>query len=295
MKLRWRQHKTDLNNNRHHSIYLQRSWNKYGANAFYLLILEIVQDEEKLLEREQMHMDVKCDYNMCKIASSGTCDWSIPVCQYDLDMNLIDEYSSINEAARKTGIDVNVIRACVHSLKDARKPDIYLWSKKGEKPVKRKIAKQGRPVNQYTVDGKFIRRFDSASEASRITKESINLILRDCHFYNEEKDVEPGKWSNQVFYWKFAKEKNKSTPKKHSKKVRSVCQYSLDGKFLQKFSSIRKATKNVGLRDSAGICRCCNFNAGKNMKKPALSAAGYRWAFEGDKLKVKNKESNLGS
>jgi len=37
---RWNEHKRDLNNNKHHSIYLQRAWNKYGANHFEFNIIE---------------------------------------------------------------------------------------------------------------------------------------------------------------------------------------------------------------------------------------------------------------
>lgn len=44
-------HKCDLRNNRHHSLLLQRSWNKYGEDAFEFKILEHVP-VDKLEERE---------------------------------------------------------------------------------------------------------------------------------------------------------------------------------------------------------------------------------------------------
>lgn len=37
---RWKDHKHELNGNRHHNIYLQRAWNKYGENNFSFSILE---------------------------------------------------------------------------------------------------------------------------------------------------------------------------------------------------------------------------------------------------------------
>jgi group I intron endonuclease len=37
---RWKDHKHELNGNRHHNVYLQRAWDKYGENNFDFCILE---------------------------------------------------------------------------------------------------------------------------------------------------------------------------------------------------------------------------------------------------------------
>lgn len=63
-------HKTDLKNNNHHSIYLQRSWNKYGENNFIFEIVELC-DSDKCIEREQYYLDLlKPSYNICKRAGN---------------------------------------------------------------------------------------------------------------------------------------------------------------------------------------------------------------------------------
>lgn len=54
---RWREHLNDLKSNRHCNSYLQRAWNKYGANAFTVIIVELVT-KEKLLLVEQKYLDV---------------------------------------------------------------------------------------------------------------------------------------------------------------------------------------------------------------------------------------------
>ncbi len=55
---RWSLHRQDLEKGKHHSIRLQRSWNKYGPNSFSWEVLEIVPPERaKLVEREQFHID----------------------------------------------------------------------------------------------------------------------------------------------------------------------------------------------------------------------------------------------
>mgnify|MGYP001592243962 CR=1 FL=1 len=53
LQSRWRQHKSDLNLNKHGNPLLQHAWNKYGKTAFEFKILERVEDKTKLIEREQ--------------------------------------------------------------------------------------------------------------------------------------------------------------------------------------------------------------------------------------------------
>lgn len=67
-------HKTHLENNKHHSIYLQRAYLKYGAAAFEFQIIEVIENPTKeLLEtREQFYIDtLKPHYNIRKIAGSN--------------------------------------------------------------------------------------------------------------------------------------------------------------------------------------------------------------------------------
>ena len=54
---RWYKHKSQLNKNKHHSIKLQRAWNKYGVDNFKFEIIEEC-DKEKLIEIEQYYIDL---------------------------------------------------------------------------------------------------------------------------------------------------------------------------------------------------------------------------------------------
>lgn len=57
---RWSGHKHELRLNKHHSILLQRAWNKYGEENFKFVVLEYV-DKKELIEREQYWLDkLKC-------------------------------------------------------------------------------------------------------------------------------------------------------------------------------------------------------------------------------------------
>ena len=74
---RWSWHKNALKRGNHHSIYLQRAWNKHGKESFSFETIEEVKNKHHLQSIEQIYLDYfkagkseKC-FNICPIA--GTC------------------------------------------------------------------------------------------------------------------------------------------------------------------------------------------------------------------------------
>jgi len=68
---RLRTHRYHLNRRTHHSIKLQRAWNKYGAENFVFEIL-LHCDPKNCLMYEQIALDYyKPEYNICKVAGSN--------------------------------------------------------------------------------------------------------------------------------------------------------------------------------------------------------------------------------
>lgn len=73
---RWKDHKYYLNNNKHHSILLQNSWNLHKEENFEFNVLEEVLDVNNLISREQYYLDFyksytpEYGYNICSIANS---------------------------------------------------------------------------------------------------------------------------------------------------------------------------------------------------------------------------------
>jgi len=59
---RWNGHKSDLRNNKHHSILLQRAWNKYGESAFAFSICEYTIPEHAIAV-EQVFLDFYKSYD----------------------------------------------------------------------------------------------------------------------------------------------------------------------------------------------------------------------------------------
>jgi group I intron endonuclease len=67
---RWYRHRSDLRTQVHINRHLQRSWNKYGEQAFVFLFLEECEKND-LLKREQYYIDlVNPGFNILKIAGS---------------------------------------------------------------------------------------------------------------------------------------------------------------------------------------------------------------------------------
>lgn len=69
---RWRRHRNALNSSKHHSIHLQRAWNKNGTESFVFEIL-LYCDPENCLMYEQIALDYhKPEYNICRVAGNRT-------------------------------------------------------------------------------------------------------------------------------------------------------------------------------------------------------------------------------
>ena len=95
--------------------------------------------------------------------------------QYALNGKFIAEFSDISEAAEKSGIkEFNIQRACRGFRSTAGG---YQW-KKVELPceqnsiapiVKKKISGEARKIKQFSLDGNYIRMYDSIADAVRQT------------------------------------------------------------------------------------------------------------------------------
>lgn len=71
---RMARHRVELINGTHHSSKLQRAWDKHGQESFSFETLEVVQDVDSLIQREQFWIDelrsAKSGFNILPIAGS---------------------------------------------------------------------------------------------------------------------------------------------------------------------------------------------------------------------------------
>ena len=70
LRVRFRDHRRDLKDNKHHNIHLQRAWNKYGEKAFEFRVL-LYCDPELLIMFEQLAISQKSEYNISLTAGSS--------------------------------------------------------------------------------------------------------------------------------------------------------------------------------------------------------------------------------
>jgi group I intron endonuclease len=64
IRLRWNEHRYDLNANQHGNRHLQSAWNKYGAEAFRFKKLEYCTVDQ-LIKREQHYLDTHMPTGIC--------------------------------------------------------------------------------------------------------------------------------------------------------------------------------------------------------------------------------------
>jgi len=68
---RWSQHKHHLRNGTHGNPHLQNAWNKYGRKAFSFCVVQVIDDEDSLINREQFWLDLY--KQSCDVYNIGDC------------------------------------------------------------------------------------------------------------------------------------------------------------------------------------------------------------------------------
>lgn len=178
---RFSAHRWLLNSNKHHSIYLQRAWNKYGGEAFIFFIIEKIT--ESILATEQIYLDKeKPSYNMSPLATRPV-KKTIEIHQYSSDGNYLKSFNGIREASRILNTSSGKLTDVLKGRK--RSAAGYLWSyikynKITPKPVTNKKA-----VIQYDLENNIVNKFSSIAEAGRKTTASLQNISRCIKGYRK--------------------------------------------------------------------------------------------------------------
>lgn len=117
-----------------------------------------------------------------------------PVIQYSLKGKRIKRWKKIIDVERILGIANQTITNCCKDIKNSAGGYIWVYEDKPKivKPVR--SAKYGFPINQYNMDGKFIKEWKSAKEASINLKIDNGSISNVCQGKNK---------SAGGYIWKF--------------------------------------------------------------------------------------------
>lgn len=180
------QHTRLLRKNKHHSSRLQYSWNKYGEDKFIFGLLEVVEDLTQLITREQHYIDtLKPAYNMCPTAGSRLGSKTPKSVREKIRKNATKHWLGKNlseETKKKIG---NANRGHKHTQEAKDKISAnhsrHNLGKKFSEESKSKMARaKAIPISQYTLDGRFIRTWDSGKHVQNETGMSQGNINKVC-------------------------------------------------------------------------------------------------------------------
>lgn len=227
---------------------------KYGYKNFKRTTLRIFDTEEEAYKLEaelvtETLIKSKMCYNMVPSGKhNGNYIQQKRVYKFDLNGNFLRSYSCIREAALSVFHGDNIentmaaIKNCCLGTNASSCGFFWSYTKKFEFKENKNIT----AVAQYLSNGKFVRKFDSMAEASRILNlTSIAQSLRkkilcggyQWRYYTNDNDIEP--------YYNKNLEFNHLTP---------INMYTKNGDFIKSYNSISECAKENNLSQSQ-ICR----------------------------------------
>lgn len=213
-------HLSELRCQRHHSSYLQNSFNKYGEPNFVFEILEIIDDIDKLIETEQKWIDdIKPEFNMTLIAGLNSHlgikrskETKEKMSQVRLGMVFTqthkDNISKSKKGVRIDGTNMNKDKIG-KPLSEEQKNKISIANKNKiiSEETRKKISETLKSKNlvsplaiiveKYTLDDELIEKYDSMKKA-----ETENGYSRDSLRYHI---LVKGKIEYNGFKWKINK------------------------------------------------------------------------------------------
>lgn len=268
-------HINRLKKGNHHSIYLQRAWDKYGENNFVFFTLEEGINNSNLIEREQWWIDnKKCKYNICKTAGNSLGVKRRKETKQKLRLIHLGKKHPKWRKEQK-------------SISQGGKNHYNFGKKLSKKTIKKKsksmkekykngfIAPNTKPINQYDLLGNFIKSHKSVKEASN-NDDKRRRGITNCLIGKNK--------TAYGYYWDYKLKKHikskRSIYKSGLPNSKPVLKFDLKGKLVFEYNSIKEAAKG-DKNFEAGIVHCL-----KGRKK---TSRGFIWKYKLKKHKNGNK------
>ncbi|MEB2775250.1 NUMOD1 domain-containing DNA-binding protein [Algoriphagus sp. D3-2-R+10] len=172
--------------------------------------------------------------------------------QYDFEGNLINQFESVKEASKFSGILGSNISHTLYGRADSAGG--FIWSFRNDIPVKYNY----KFLYQYDLDGNFIKEFKSISEASKETNILASSITQNA---------KRGSKSAGGFVWRYTK-KDKIGNCNLNK---IIYQYTKKGEFIKEYNSVKNASIETSVSYSSIY---------QNVKGKTKTAGGFIWSFE---------------
>lgn len=200
---RFREHKNAAfnSNNRDYNLPIHAAIRKYGLDNFNFDIIDICE-QSQLDKQECFWIDyyqsyMNGNYNI-SLGGSNRSHIGRPVQAFDMKGNLIKEYCNAATAAREVGISYSVIQQVLHEKRRSCGGFQWKYSDDPRTITSYKNRQGGKiPIEQYTIDGTFLKEWESAASAGR----ELNLDPSGI-----AKCLKGKTFSCGGYYWKYSQD-----------------------------------------------------------------------------------------
>lgn len=257
---RWVEHKRMLRANKHHSVYLQRAWNKYGESAFLFELLRVVNGRDNCIIAEQEYIDsLRPEYNIAPkaISPGGT-----PVTEATREKLRANAARLVKDEGWLAKVTKALIRGQAKAIEWHRSEAGRDWSRENYKNslalthTKTTLICEQCGKEYEAEKGKFC---SKACQAKWRRGQGVDDETRNC--------VVCGKAFTVNRY------RETKTCSKSCSQSESITQMDLNGRVLMKYKNAQEAANKTGI-DHSNICKCC-----RGVYK---HAGGFLWRYTKD-------------
>lgn len=227
-------------------LLISKAFKKYGKINFQFDIIEFSESRESLdhleknLIKEQEALNNNIGYNLHQGGLGGSSYKKIN--QYKLNGSYIRTWDAIIIASQELNLSYKTIQNCVKEIKPSCGG--FMWKDYSNnsdcidiQPFKDNSIKR---VNQYSLDGKFIKEWNSIAEAALVLNLNNSSIGKCCR-------KEPSTHQIGGFVWRYSDDVIGITDINavDYKSKRKVEQYKIDGTYLKTFNSVSDASREI--------------------------------------------------
>jgi len=269
-------HKSELRLGKHRNPHLQYSYNKYGADDFTYSLLESCE-ENLLLYIESFWINMLDSYNSCKgFNINNPLHGGEPTFKkidvYDLSGKFIGTYPSIKRTSLEFKTNHKSIRdVCSGKFKQTNG---FVFRHHGVSFNEYDHIYKNKPlpicniiIDQMSIDGKYMRTYESVNEASRSLGCSSSSIIRSIR----------KQYPTGGYLWDYHNPLRLTDhsliliqPRRINALCKKVDQYCVDGLYIKTWLSIS---------DIAETYSCCKSLIRKACSGINGTAKGYKWKY----------------
>lgn len=186
------------------------------------------------------------------------------ILQYSLLGEFIKEWKSVSEASNYLGITASSISSCLkNKVKTSGGFQWKYYEENYKIQINSSISKNSgkRPINQYDLDGNFLKTWKSSKEIALSLKINTPKKIIDCC---------KGKLKDYKGYiWRYY---SKDFSNKISVEHYKILQFDLNKNFINEYNNVVEALKSVNGKSEGMILNCC--------EKTREKAYGYIWEYK---------------